>query len=155
MRILFFLVIIIGLNACRNTELLQHEADVTAIKNYLSQQGIAAIQDDQADFFYFFYVENNDDYQPPRDWGLTVEVRYKAFLLDGTVVEDTGANAVKVPLDQSIYGWRLALPLMNRGERMLLLLPSRLAYGTESSAAIPANSVLGFEIELIEIYPRF
>ncbi|MFK7798773.1 MAG: FKBP-type peptidyl-prolyl cis-trans isomerase [Aureispira sp.] len=155
MRILFFLWIIIGLSACRDTENLQHEADILKISSYLSQQGIVATQDSKADFFYFFYVENDNNYQPPRDWGLTVEVRYKAFLLDGTVVEDTGANTVKVPLDQSIYGWRLALPLMNRGERMLLLLPSRLAYGTESSTAIPANSVLGFEIELVEIYPRF
>lgn len=155
MRILFFLLLIIGLSACRDTENLQHETDILTINNYLSQQGIAATQDAQADFFYFFYVENDKNYQPPRDWGLTVEVRYKAFLLDGTVVEDTGASTVRVPLDQSIYGWRLALPLMNRGERMLLLLPSRLAYGTESSATIPANSVLGFEIELVEIYPRF
>lgn len=155
MRFLFFLFTIIGLNACRDAENLQHEADILKINSYLSQQGIAAIQDSQADFFYFFYVENDNDYQPLRDEGLTVEVRYKAFLLDGTVVEDTGTQTVNVPLDQSIYGWRLALPLMNKGERMLLLLPSRLAYGTESSAIIPANSVLGFEIELVEIYPRF
>lgn len=156
MRALFFLLLLTtSLLSCRKKELLQHKADILAIKNYLKQQGITAIRDPKADFFYFFYVNNDKKYHPVRNQGLIMDVRYKAFLLDGTIVDQTGGVAVKVELDQSIYGWQLALPLMSEGERMLLILPSRLAYGSESSTSIPANSILAFDIELVEIYPKF
>lgn len=156
MRLLiFFLLLTTAFFSCREEEIRQHEADILAIENYLSQQGITAERDLAADFFYSFFVKNDNSYTPPRDEGLTLEVLYKAYLLDGTVVEDTRNTPVRVALDQSIYGWRLALPLMGKGDRMLLILPSRLAYGTESSATIPANSILAFEIELLEVYPQF
>lgn len=156
MRVLYFcLLFVVAFSSCRDKEIRQHEADILAIENYLNQQGITAERDPAADFFYSFFVKNDNSYTPPRDEGLTLEVLYKAYLLDGTVVEDTRSTPVRVALDQSIYGWRLALPLMSKGDRMLLLLPSRLAYGTESSGLIPANSILVFEIELLEIYPQF
>ncbi|MGH1336113.1 MAG: FKBP-type peptidyl-prolyl cis-trans isomerase [Aureispira sp.] len=154
-RFFLLLLLVTSLFSCRQEELRQHEADILAIENYLSQQGITAERDSEADFFYSLYVNNDRAYKPPRDWGLTMEVRYKASLLDGTVVEETGSIPVRVEIDQSIYGWRLAMPLMSKGEKMLLFLPSRLAYGSESSALIPAHSILMFDIELLEIYPQF
>lgn len=151
----FLLLLAVNLCSCHPEEIRQHEADILIIEDYLVQQGITAERDPEADFFYAFSVKNDQTYQVVRDEGLTLEVRYQAYLLDGTIVEDTGTASVKVALDESIYGWRLALPLMSEGEKMLLILPSRLAYGTESSAQIPANSIVAFEIELVEIYPQF
>ncbi len=153
--LLLFLLLALSLCSCRDAEIRQHEADILEIETYLQQQGIAAERDPDADFFYSFLLKNDRTYQPPRNKDLTLEVRYQAYLLDGTIVEDTGMLPVRVELDDSINGWRLALPLMSKGERMLLFLPSRLAYGEESSAQVPANSILAFDIELLEVYPQF
>ncbi len=51
-----------------------------------------------------------------------------------------------------IPGWVEALQLMHVGEKVKLYIPSELAYGAQSpSPAIPANSVLVFDLELLGI----
>ena len=51
-----------------------------------------------------------------------------------------------------IRGWDEGLTLLNKGAKATFYIPSNLAYGPNSpSPAIPANSVLIFDIELIDI----
>ena len=48
-----------------------------------------------------------------------------------------------------IPGWVEGLQLMHVGEKYKLYIPSELAYGAQSpSPAIPANSVLVFDLEI-------
>ena len=58
-------------------------------------------------------------------------------------------------MDKAIFGWQLALELMHLNDTMLLLLPSRLAYGETGTVDVPPNSVMRFDIELIDIFPHF
>lgn len=136
-------------------EAIQHDNDIQLIKEYLSSNNINALEDKDSNFFYDIYSESGDSIAPIRDNGIVVEVKYKTYLLDGTIVYDTGNSSSKIELDKSIYGWQLAMPKMNIKDKMLLFLPSRLAYGDEGHDNIPPNSVLIFDIELIEIFPHF
>lgn len=147
-------LLILLLTGCQK-ERIQHLNDVSAIRAYLEAKNITAEQDPEADYFYYFYVDNNRQQLVTANSGLTLKVRYKAELLDGTVVADTGTDFELIELDQAIYGWRLALPRMSIGERMLLVLPSRLAYADEESPTIPPYSNLVFDIELLDVYPQF
>jgi FKBP-type peptidyl-prolyl cis-trans isomerase FklB len=84
----------------------------------------------------------------------TVSVHYKGTLTDGTVFDssyDRGEPAT-FPVDGVIAGWTEALKLMPEGSKWELTIPSDLAYG-ESGAGevIPPNSVLVFQVELLEI----
>ena len=142
------------LSACQDAQ-RQHEVDVTTIRSYLQGRNIDAEQDPDADYFYYFYVANDRQKLVKANAGLILVLRYSATLLDGTVITDTGNYTVLVELDNTIYGWQLALPRMSIGERMLLVLPSRLAYADAGSPAIPPNSNLVFEIELLDVYPQF
>lgn len=56
------------------------------------------------------------------------------------------------PVGAVIPGWVEGLQLMYVGEKVKFYIPSELAYGTKSPApAIPANSALIFEVELLAI----
>jgi FKBP-type peptidyl-prolyl cis-trans isomerase FkpA len=56
------------------------------------------------------------------------------------------------PLDRLIVGWQIGLPLIKEGGNIILLVPSAMAYGCESPAPeIPANSILVFNINLIDV----
>jgi FKBP-type peptidyl-prolyl cis-trans isomerase len=136
-------------------EALQHDSDIELIKEYLATNSINAIEDTESNLFYHIDSGCCDSIAPIRDNGIIVEVKYKAYLLDGTVVYDTGNSSVKVELDESLFGWQLAMPKMSINDKMVLFLPSRLAYGTEGHDNIPPNSVLIFDIELIEVFPHF
>jgi FKBP-type peptidyl-prolyl cis-trans isomerase FklB len=84
----------------------------------------------------------------------TVRVHYHGTFLDGKVFDssvDRGQPA-EFPVNGVIQGWIEGLQLMNAGSKWRLFIPSNLAYGEQgSSGAIPPNSALIFEVELLEI----
>jgi FKBP-type peptidyl-prolyl cis-trans isomerase len=84
----------------------------------------------------------------------TVRVHYEGRLIDGTVFDSSRENGspLEFPLDTVIPGWTEALALMSVGSRYQLFLPSELGYGEWGAGdIIPPNSVLIFDVELLEI----
>jgi FKBP-type peptidyl-prolyl cis-trans isomerase len=83
-----------------------------------------------------------------------VQVHYEGKLIDGTVFDSSLARGVpsEIPLDAVISGWAEGLQLMNIGSRYMLYVPSELGYGEWGAGDIvPPNSVLIFDVELLDI----
>ena len=84
----------------------------------------------------------------------SVLAHYHGTLTDGTVFDssvDRGDPAT-FGLSQVIAGWTEALQLMKVGDKWRLFIPPGLAYGEASpTPAIPPNSALIFDVELLEI----
>ncbi|SEL56695.1 FKBP-type peptidyl-prolyl cis-trans isomerase FkpA [Colwellia chukchiensis] len=84
----------------------------------------------------------------------TVKVHYKGTFLNGETFDssyDRGQPAV-FPLNRVISGWTEGVQLMPVGSKFKFTIPSELAYGPNGNPPrIPGNSVLEFEIELLEI----
>jgi FKBP-type peptidyl-prolyl cis-trans isomerase len=55
------------------------------------------------------------------------------------------------PTKRVIKGWQDGIPGMKVGGKRRLIVPAELAYGASARPGIPANSMLEFEVELIEI----
>lgn len=84
----------------------------------------------------------------------TVSVHYTGSLIDGSVFDSSieRGEPVEFPVTAVIPGWVEALQLMSVGEKYRLVIPSDQAYGAQSpTPAIPANSTLVFEVELLGI----
>lgn len=81
----------------------------------------------------------------------TLVVQYKGSLLNGFVFDQTKDKPATFPLKRLIRGWQYALPGNNVGSKVRLLIPSRLAYGIRNLGDIPPNSILVFDIEVLEI----
>ena len=83
----------------------------------------------------------------------SVEVHYHGTLIDGTVFDSSvqRGETISFPVTGVIPGWVEALQLMPVGSKWKLTIPSDLAYGNRAQGAIPAGSVLVFEVELISI----
>lgn len=79
-------------------------------------------------------------------------VNYKGTLIDGTEF-DASPEGSPVPMTMEVIdGFREALTMMPVGAKWKLFIPSDLAYGDQRrSAQIAPNSVLIFELELVEI----
>lgn len=52
----------------------------------------------------------------------------------------------------AIAGFNEGLLLMRKGDRKLLLIPSRLAYGPSGSTSIPTDAALMFDVEILDVY---
>ncbi len=83
----------------------------------------------------------------------TVKAHYKGTLTNGQQFDssyDRGQPA-EFPVDGVIKGWTEALQLMKVGGKLKLFIPPELAYGNAARPGIPANSVLLFEVELLDV----
>lgn len=76
-----------------------------------------------------------------------VRIKYKGTLFNGSVFDQS--NNATFTLSNLIAGWQQALPLIGIGGSITIYLPPSLAYGNKASGAIPANSYLIFEIDLL------
>ncbi len=85
----------------------------------------------------------------------TVVAYYKGYLFtDGLVFDQTKDKPAIFPLKRLIKGWQIGVPLCKVGGKIKLVIPSDLAYSIRTRAAkIPPNSILVFEIEVVDIKP--
>jgi FKBP-type peptidyl-prolyl cis-trans isomerase len=85
-----------------------------------------------------------------------VRVHYKGTLLNGEVFDSSydRGEPIDFQLNQVIKGWTEGLQLVNEGSKMMLYIPSDLAYGPQGAGRIEPNSTLIFEIELIAVNPK-
>ncbi|HLP76656.1 MAG TPA: FKBP-type peptidyl-prolyl cis-trans isomerase [Candidatus Paceibacterota bacterium] len=84
----------------------------------------------------------------------TVKVHYHGTLLNGTVFDSSvqRGEPISFPLNRVIRGWTEGLQLMKVGDKFKFEIPPDLAYGPNSpTPAIPPNSTLVFEVELLGI----
>lgn len=83
-----------------------------------------------------------------------VSVNYAGTFIDGTEFDSSYKRhePTTFPVGGVIPGWTEALKLMPVGSTWMLYIPSDLAYGEQGSPpTIPANKVLIFKVELLEI----
>lgn len=80
-----------------------------------------------------------------------VTVAYKGTLTDGTIFDQSDANGLTFPLTNVIQGWQEGIPLFSEGGSGILLIPSALGYGNQAIGNIPRNSVLIFEVTLVNV----
>ena len=83
----------------------------------------------------------------------TVTVNYRGTFINGTEFDSSAktGHPVTFPVTGVIKGWTEALQLMKTGAKWQLYVPSTLGYGEQGNRAIPGNSVLVFDVELLSI----
>ena len=85
-----------------------------------------------------------------------VKVHYVGTLIDGSEFDSSikRGEPSTFGLNQVIRGWTEGLQLMNVGAKYKFFIHPKIAYGSRDKPGIPANSVLIFEVELIEIVEK-
>ena len=85
-----------------------------------------------------------------------VTVNYTGWLEDGSKF-DSSLNPGREPFrftvgaGQVIQGWDQGIPGMKIGGKRKLTIPPSMGYGNRDMGAIPANSVLIFEVDLLVV----
>jgi len=78
----------------------------------------------------------------------TVTVNYRGYFADGTTFDQSN-DPVTFNLNGVIAGWQEVVPLLKEGGKGIFAIPSNLAYGAQGNNAIPSNTLLFFDIELV------
>ncbi len=81
-----------------------------------------------------------------------VFLQYKGKLLSGkTVDQSLPGKPLESKLNGLIAGFQEALLGQKKGAKMRLIIPPQLGYGDEAYGKIPANSILVFELEVVDV----
>lgn len=124
----------------------QARKDDALIADFIAKNSIVAVKHSSGLYYQTLTPAANGENN--FNGSTNVTVTYEGKLLNGTSF-DKGTN-VTFPLGNLIQGWQIGIPLVKRGGRIRLLVPSTLAYkNTSPGAGIPENAVLDFTIDLL------
>lgn len=124
----------------------QLEIDIQKIKDYLAANNLTATETPSG--LHYIITQEGTGGNP--NLLSNVTVKYKGYLLDGMVFDETtGSTTATFPLANLIEAWQEGIPLLKKGGKGTFFSPSALAYGPNGVSGIPGNSVLIFEIELV------
>ncbi|MDG9758436.1 FKBP-type peptidyl-prolyl cis-trans isomerase [Pseudomonas sediminis] len=90
--------------------------------------------------------------------GALITTQYRGWLTDGSEFDSSYSRGKPfqcvIGTGRVIKGWDQGLMGMQVGGKRKLQVPGHLGYGERSMGAIPPNSDLTFEIELLEVLTR-
>ena len=131
----------------------QMQIEQKNIESYLTQNGLTGVK--TAAGMYLVTEKEGTGKQPVN--GSTVRVNYTGKLLNGQQFDSSlspGREPFEFVIGQGsvIRGWDEGIPYFKEGGKGKLFIPSTLGYGEQGMGnQIPPNSILVFDIELVEV----
>ena len=131
------------------TELVQHDPGQAYLYINAQKPGVKVMPSG----LQFEIIESGEGRSPLAT--SNVVTHYHGTFVNGDVFDssvDRGEPS-EFPVNRVIAGWTEALQMMKEGDKWRLVLPPEIAYGEKGAAGglIPPNTVLVFEVELIEV----
>ena len=150
--LLLLSVVVLGLSACKKSDLTAEQVavDDAKIQAYMAANNVTATKDPSG--IYYNILKPGAGTFPTTT--STVKVSYIGKFLNGSTFETSSSS--QFVLSGTVAGFQTALLKIKGpssaggtdGGRIMVIIPSSLAYGTAGSDKIPANSVIIFTIDL-------
>lgn len=139
----------------KDAEMKKNKAEETTNITAYLQKNYPSVKPDADSIFY---LETTKGKGPQVKEGDSLEIKYKGMFLDGTVFDQSdrgpGSGTFKIVYNKNmalIQGWISVLGKMNEGDKVKILIPSKMAYGPQGRSQIPPYSPLIFEMELVTL----
>lgn len=131
-----------------NCKSVSVESEEPAILGYAAANGITPVKHSSG--LYYQVISQGSGSAP--GMGSIVSVRYTGMFTNNDVFDQQqDASKTGWALNTLIRGWQIGIPLIQKGGKIKLLVPSSLAYGCSSVGSVPPNSILIFDIELVDV----
>ncbi len=125
----------------------QEEFDRTKIRNYIAETNLTPIDSTQTGIYYNITKDGNGDH--PDSSTTSVLITYNGYYADSTSF-DLAVTPASFNLGKVIPGWKEALTILDKGGAGTFMIPSNLAYGPSGSGSIPSNTMLIYDITLVD-----
>ena len=147
-KYLVFLILLATIAGCKKVQFDYTETDRKIIQDYIASHKLTNVKTTTSGLHYV--IENPGTIGRPTIFS-TVIINYTGRLANDTIFDTNAGNGpATFSLTDVVRGWQEGIPLFGRGGKGKLLIPSALGYGRQPSGIIPANSVLIFDINLID-----
>ena len=100
----------------------------------------------------YLVINQGDASGPNPELNQTITAHFHGTLTNGEVFwSSLDTEPLEIELSKLIIGCQKAISLMKKGDKWMVYIDPTMAYGEEGRPGIPSNSILIFEIELLEI----
>lgn len=149
MKYLFpILILFISFSSCKKKqEEDQSVKDEETIKKFISDHNLTATATGSG----LYVVKNDPGTGSSCNANSDVKVAYQGYFTNGEVFDESSAAGITFNLQNVIKGWTEGIPHFKEGGSGILLIPSKLGYGANGNSSIPGNTVLIFEVTLIDV----
>ena len=122
--------------------------DIKIIEQYLKDNNLSAQK--TATGLHYIILNSGSGDSPTLT--SSVKIKYKGYFTSKEDFDGTIGNEVTIfnLSENLISGFKESLQLLKRGGKGTFLIPSYIGYGNQDYNSIPANSVLIFDIELVD-----
>jgi len=142
-------IVLFGLTACKKTVSSEEQANIDEgiIQQYIADNNLNAESTGSG----LYYVVNTQGTGASCTTNSDVRVAYKGYFTSGEVFDESTTSGIEFNLQNVIAGWTEGIPYFQEGGEGILLIPSALAYGVNGNSSIPPNTVLIFDVTLIDV----
>lgn len=127
---------------------IQAQTDDALINKFLTDKKITAVKHSSG--LYYQIIQPGSG-SVTYSANTQVTAKYVGRLLSGTVFDQTTTQPATFRLGTVIAGWQIGVPLIQKGGKIRLFIPSGYGYGQQGASTIPPNSVLDFDVELVDV----
>jgi len=100
----------------------------------------------------YLVIESGDSKSATPELTQTISAHFHGTLTNGEVFwSSLDSEPLEIELSKLIVGCQKAISLMREGDKWMVYIDPTMAYGEDGRPGIPSNSILIFEIELLEI----
>jgi len=150
-RLLLAVLPIIVISAClkdKNCKTKSADSELPQIQAFAANNGITTIAHPSG----LHYQILDQGSGSAANANSKIVITYTGKLMNGAVFDEMlSPNTEGWALGGLIRGWIIGIPLIQEGGHIKLIVPSSLAYGCEQYYEIPGNSVLYFDIHLVDV----
>jgi FKBP-type peptidyl-prolyl cis-trans isomerase FkpA len=125
----------------------QAEIDDGIIQQYIKANHLSAIS--EPDGLYYVPLQAGSGGSPTIN--STVVINYTGYFTDSLIFDQSPLPATFI-LDEQILGWQEGIPLLQKGGSGILLVPSALGFGAQGAATVPGNTVLIYNMQLLNFH---
>jgi FKBP-type peptidyl-prolyl cis-trans isomerase FkpA len=134
---------------------MQKGMDDQALQAYFKEHAIKANKTASGLYYSIAREGYGENIKP----GQKIGVNYTGRFLGGRIFDSNTDSAfrhlkvlsIEVGKGKVIQGWDEGLQLLKTGAKATFYIPSSLAYGPQDRQGIPANSILVFDVEIMDI----
>jgi FKBP-type peptidyl-prolyl cis-trans isomerase len=143
---LFFLFLVFALVGCSNYSEAEKKQFDVKIQQFLKTKNWKMTKSDSGVYDELIQDGNGREIQ----LGDIIICKYTGRLLNGNIFDES-KKAVELPLNSLIGGWKEVLIGKKNGAFVRFICPPHMAYGRSGREKIPENSVLIFEVKIIDL----
>ncbi len=123
------------------------QSEQAAIAAYAAANGITGTTHSSG----VYYQIMNPGSGPTPTVNSQVSVKYTGKRIDGTIFDSQTTTPVTFTVGGTIPGFQIGLQLIQKGGVIKMIIPSSLAYGCSGQGTIAGNTILFFEVELVDV----